>query len=140
VTPAALTASLVALTLFASARGGDDGGNELASLEGSSWTLVEGEGMTTPGRVMPTIEFDAGRVSGSGGCNRFTGSYEEEGEMLTLGMLAATRMACAEDVMRAETAYFSALESVASWSGTGDELVFSDSSGRTLLRYEAAMS
>jgi heat shock protein HslJ len=42
--------------------------------------------------------------------------------MLTLGMLAATQMACAEDVMRAETAYFSALESVASWSGTGDEL------------------
>jgi putative lipoprotein len=140
VTPAALTANLVALVLFASECGGDDGGDELASLDGSSWILVEGEGITIPGAVMPTIAFEAGRVSGSGGCNRFTGSYEEEGETLSLGMLASTRMACAEDVMRAETAYLSALESVSSWSGNRGELVLSDSSGRTLLRYEAGMS
>jgi heat shock protein HslJ len=55
-------------------------------------------------------------------------------------MLASTRMACAEDVMRAETAYLSALESVSSWSGNRGELVLSDSSGRTLLHYEAGMS
>jgi heat shock protein HslJ len=119
VTPAALTANLVALVLFASECGGDDEGDELASLDGSSWILVEGEGITIPGAVMPTIAFEAGRVSGSGGCNRFTGSYEEEGETLSLGMLASTRMACAEDVMRAETAYLPLSSRCRHGRGTG---------------------
>ena len=124
--------------LFVSACGGDDRGDEPASLDGSSWTLLEGEGITIPNDVTPTIAFESGRASGSGGCNRFTGTYDEEGAKLSLGMLVSTRMACAEDVMSAEAAYLSALESVSSWSATGGELVLSDSSGRRLLRYEAA--
>jgi heat shock protein HslJ len=108
---------------------------ERASLDGSSWTLVEGAGIATPDSVSLTIAFEAGRVSGSGGCNRFTGSYREEGTSISLGTLASTRMACAEEIMRAESAYFSALESASSWSATSDELVLADVSGRALLRY-----
>jgi heat shock protein HslJ len=104
-------------------------------LDGSSWTLVEGAGIATPDSVSLTIAFEAGRVSGSGGCNRFTGSYREEGTSISLGTLASTRMACAEEIMRAESAYFSALESASSWSATSDELVLADVSGRALLRY-----
>jgi heat shock protein HslJ len=108
---------------------------ERGSLDGSSWTLVEGEGITTPDNVSLTIAFEAGRVSGSGGCNRFTGSYQEEGARISLGTLASTRRACAEEIMRTESAYFSALESASSWSATSDELVLADVSGRALLRY-----
>ena len=134
----ALTASLLVFVLFASACGGDDSGDEPTSLDGSSWTLVEGEGITMPKDVTPTIAFESGTVSGSGGCNRFTGTYDEDGAKLSLGMLATTRMACAEDVMSAEAAYLSALESVSSWSAAGGELMLSDSSGQRLLRYETA--
>jgi heat shock protein HslJ len=51
-----------------------------------------------------TIAFAGGTASGSSGCNRFTGIYEEEGHSVSFGRLAATRMACADEVMTAERA------------------------------------
>lgn len=137
-TTAALTATLAGIVFFASACGGDDDAAEApASLDGSSWTLVEGIDIPIPDDVAMTIAFEAGRASGSGGCNRFMGSYEQDGESISLGRLASTRMACAEEVMSAERAYLSALESVTSWSATGGVLVLSDDSDQASLRYEA---
>lgn len=136
-TTLALTASVLAGVFLVSACGDEDNGDEPASLDGTSWTLVEGEGITIPDDGKMTIAFEAGKASGSGGCNRFTGSYEQDSESISLGRLASTRMACADEVMSAERAYHSALESVTSWSATGGVLVLSDSSGQALLRYEA---
>jgi heat shock protein HslJ len=65
------------------------------------------------------------------------GPYDQAGEQISLGRLASTRMACAEEIMSAERAYFSALESVSSWSATGGVLVLSGGSSQALLRYEA---
>jgi len=139
VTPAALSATFLAGIVFVASCGGDDDDTEApASLDGSSWTLVEGMDITIPDDVAMTIAFEAGRASGSGGCNRFTGSYEQDGESIFLGRVASTRMACDEEVMSAERAYLSALASVSSWSATGGVLVLSDSSDQALLRYEAS--
>jgi heat shock protein HslJ len=139
VTPTALSATLLAgIVFFASCGGEDDDAEAPASLDGSSWTLVEGMDVTIPDDVAMTIAFEAGRASGSGGCNRFTGSYEQDGDSISLDRVASTRMACDEEVMSAERAYLSALESVSSWSATGGVLVLSDSSDQALLRYEAS--
>jgi putative lipoprotein len=139
VTTAALSARLLAgIVFFASCGGEDDDAEAPASLDGSSWTLVEGMDVTIPDDVAMTIAFEAGRASGSGGCNRFTGSYEQDGESISLGRVASTRMACDEEVMSAERAYLSALESVTLWSATGGVLVLSDNSDQALLRYEAS--
>ena len=61
---------------------------------------------------------DDGQVSGSGGCNQFSGSYTVEGEALAIGPLAATLRACLapEGVGEQETAFFAALGRVATWS------------------------
>jgi heat shock protein HslJ len=136
-TTLAFIASILAGLFLVSGCGGDDDAEEPPSLDGTSWTLVEGTEITIPDDVEMTIAFEAGRASGSGGCNRFTGSYEQDRESISLGRLASTRMACAEEVMSAEQAYHSVLESVTSWSATGGVLVLSDSSGQALLRYEA---
>jgi heat shock protein HslJ len=138
VTPAVLTASFLAGIVFlASACGGGDDAEAPASLDGTSWKLVEGTSIAIPDDVEMTIAFEAGRASGSGGCNQFMGSYDQAGEQISLGRLASTRMACAEEIMSAERAYFSALESVSSWSATGGVLVLSGGSSQALLRYEA---
>jgi len=96
------------------------------------------EGISIPDNVALTIAFAAGRGSGSGGCNRFTGTYEEDGESISFGPLAATRMACVDEAMTAERAYFAALETVSSWSATDAELTLSNEDGDVLLRYEAS--
>ena len=65
-----------------------------------------------------------GRVAGSAGCNRFTASYSQDGEKVTLGGAAATRMMCAgpEGVMEQEARFLKALETVATGRFEGDSL------------------
>jgi hypothetical protein len=68
-TTLALTASLVACVFLVSACGGDDDAEAPASLDGTSWRLVEGTDITIPDDTEMTIAFEAARTSGSGGCN-----------------------------------------------------------------------
>jgi len=59
------------------------------------------------------VRFESdGRLSGSAGCNRYTGSWERDGARLSIGPLATTRMVCPPEVMDEESAFLSALESV----------------------------
>jgi heat shock protein HslJ len=74
-----------------------------------------------------TAEFaEDGTVSGSSGCNTYTGGYTLEADTVTIGPLASTRMACAEPegVMDQEQQYLAALESGATWSIRGGILEF----------------
>jgi heat shock protein HslJ len=43
-----------------------------------------------------------GKVGGHSGYNRFTGTYTQEDEALTMGQFATTRMACQPEVMERE--------------------------------------
>ena len=72
-----------------------------------------------------------GRVTGSGGCNRFFGPYALDGEQLAIGPLATTRMACFEPagVGEQEAAYLAALGRVATWSIREDRLQLRDPDG-----------
>ena len=98
-------------------------------LAGGEWVL-DGSGSKPP-----VLRFEAGRVSGSGGCNRFGGSYESSGDALTFSPLAATRMACAPDVMQAEQNFFAMLDRVRAMKLEGDALELRDASGATLARF-----
>lgn len=52
-----------------------------------------------------TVTFAAdGAVTGSTGCNTFSGRYEARGAGLTLGPLRMTRRGCPEEAMRREAA------------------------------------
>lgn len=65
-----------------------------------NWNLVELQGKAINpkefDRNQPALIIDLaeGRVSGSGGCNRLTGSLEPIGNRINFGPIAATRMAC----------------------------------------------
>ena len=62
------------------------------ALEGTQWRVVAIDGRAVPAAA--TIHFDGGRVTGSAGCNRFTGGWRMERDRLTLDRLALTRRAC----------------------------------------------
>ncbi|MBO6638268.1 MAG: META domain-containing protein [Roseitalea sp.] len=95
-------------------------------LSGSRWA--------SPDSDTAFVAFDAGTISGNGGCNNFTGSYEggEDGA-LTVGPLASTKMACEAEVMTAETAFLAALGSASAYSVEGDMLMLVDANGATVL-------
>jgi heat shock protein HslJ len=57
-----------------------------------------------------TADFTADAVSGSSGCNTYSGAYKLEGANVTIGPLASTRMACEQALMDQETAFLTALQ------------------------------
>lgn len=90
-------------------------------------------------RQVAQITFDGSnqRVSGSGGCNRITGSYQRTGDQLKIGPLAATRMACI-DASRGqlEARFLAALQATTSYSVSGNELILLDARGQTLAKLD----
>jgi heat shock protein HslJ len=62
-----------------------------------------------------SLMFEDGQVSGSGGCNRFHGSFTVDGKALTVGPVATTRMACEGDVMAQEGEFLRALQTARTW-------------------------
>jgi heat shock protein HslJ len=102
-------------------------------LAGGEWVLDGGGGKP------PVLRFEAGRVSGTGGCNRFGGSYESSGEALSFSPLAATRMACEPALMKSEQDFFAMLEQVRGMKLEGDALELRDQGGKTLARFTRRM-
>jgi copper homeostasis protein (lipoprotein) len=76
------------------------------------------------------------RIAGFGGCNRFTGTYQQNVDRLKFGKMAMTFMACPEE-METERDFVGALEQVRSWKILGDHLELFDSGGSLLARLEA---
>ncbi|HET9063560.1 MAG TPA: META domain-containing protein [Candidatus Binatia bacterium] len=72
-----------------------------------------------------SVRFSAdGKISGSAGCNDYTGSYSFSGQSLTIGETAATRKMCAqpEGVMKQERLFLNALAMVTLARVDGDLL------------------
>jgi heat shock protein HslJ len=68
----------------------------------------------------PTLRLSNGQVTGSSGCNTFTGSYKLTQERLEFGPLATTRMACEPAVMEQEARFLSILAAARSYSRYGN--------------------
>ncbi|HSV57975.1 MAG TPA: META domain-containing protein [Variovorax sp.] len=92
-------------------------------------------------RQSAQVMFDGGtkRVSGSGGCNRISGSYQRTGAQLKIGPLASTRMAC-QDAGRGqlEARFMAALQATTNYSIAGNELILLDDRGQTLAKLDGS--
>jgi heat shock protein HslJ len=89
-----------------------------------------------PAAIRVTMRFEAGRVSGSTGCNRFHGSYSRTGDGIGFDPLATTVRACPDDRMAIEGAFLACLARVDRVRLTGTTLELLDGS-RPLLRFVA---
>ncbi|MBS1111568.1 MAG: heat shock protein [Anaeromyxobacteraceae bacterium] len=81
-----------------------------------------------------TVSFQAGSVDGAAGCNRFRATYTREGNRLTVGPAATTRMQCGgEGVMEQERQFLAALESATTWAIDRDMLDLHRADGERVL-------
>ena len=77
-----------------------------------------------------------GGVSGFGGCNRYFGDAEIDGDKIRFGALGATRMACPAAVMDQESRFLAALELVRRWRVEPTGLLhLLDEDGVTVVRF-----
>lgn len=104
------------------------------------WKLIllnDTEIIVSDSQREPHIIFNAeNRVSGSDGCNSIMGSYLLEGDKLTFGEMAGTKMACAEGAEQTQ-AFNEALTKVATYSVHSDQLELRDATGLVLARFTA---
>jgi copper homeostasis protein (lipoprotein) len=82
------------------------------------------------------LHSEEGRVAGTGGCNRFSGTYEVEGSSISFGVMAMTRKGCLES-KDVDLALAAALEKTKSCRKTAHHIEFLDSEGSTVARFEA---
>ena len=109
-------------------------------LRNTTWTLTElGEVSveTADRQRTPNLTFagDAPRVTGSGGCNRISGSFQLDGDRLRFGPLAGTKMACANG-MEQERRFLRALSKVERYRIVGRRLELLDARGAVVARFE----
>jgi heat shock protein HslJ len=115
------------------------------SLEGTSWTATgvnNGSGGLESSTVTETVTADFAAdnvISGSSGCNTYTGTYSLSGtDGISITGVATTRMACEEPLMTLEGQYLAALESVATYSISGSTLTLRDAAGSMQVTYTLA--
>jgi heat shock protein HslJ len=113
------------------------------SLVGPNWVVsaydVSGTLRRSIAGSTVTITFATDRtVSGSGGCNTYSGKYSLTGDRLKLGRLAMTAMACLKPgVMEQEAAFVAALGRSTRVASSSGHLSLTDDSGTTQVALKA---
>jgi heat shock protein HslJ len=112
---------------------------EPATLAGTYWVATGiNDGREAVVSVLEGTEVTAvfdqdGEVSGSTGCNSYTGPFDTDGDALSIGPLAATEVFCEdpEGVMEQEQAFLAAMENVVVYELEDDRLTLRDADGAT---------
>jgi len=110
-----------------------------ATIDRTSWkvTHLGGEPVDITGMPLePYLDLRPGRFefSGSDGCNRVVGTYQQEGDRLRFRVAAVTRIGCPEG-NAVSRAFSDALSATEAWIVTEEQLELLDDRGRVLARF-----
>lgn len=109
----------------------------LNKLQGTTWVLQEINGVKIESQTptnLPSIQFSSENVSGSDGCNRFTGGYAVKAKEIKLSQMASTAMAClsATDL---PNKFNDSLSKVTHYEASKNDLQLIDANKNTLLKF-----
>lgn len=92
-----------------------------AMLPGTTWTVVSVGGEFVDATNPPTMDFAAdGALSGTTGCNQFSGTYTVDGSTLTVSPLNMTMMLCEGPVGDGEALFAPAIQGATAWAIDAD--------------------
>lgn len=105
-----------------------------AQITGAIWRVAQVEGVTVPdvGKTRFVMAGD-GTLSTTVGCNSMRGQATVKDTAVTIGALAATRMACDPALMDLEVRYARALSAVRSYVAEGRTLRLLSADGAVLV-------
>lgn len=118
------------VTLTACSFGSDDADD----LPDSQWVLESLGGANALDDVLVTMELaEDGNLFGSGGCNRYTGTWESGSDnALTLRLGGMTLIGCPDDINNQEQAFLEALAATDTFRLEDNTLTLRDASGDTV--------
>jgi heat shock protein HslJ len=114
-------------------------------LVGTSWQLLSynngtgGLASALAGTSISAVFGEDGTLAGSAGCNNYTARFEVDGDQITIGPAATTRMMCnePEGIMEQETQFLLALQSAKRFAIEADRLTLFDESGTKAVEFQA---
>ncbi|WP_299885826.1 YbaY family lipoprotein [uncultured Ruegeria sp.] len=108
-----------------------------AVLENTVWTAVLLDGAPIETDRRPELSFvSGGAFSGSGGCNRFSGTAEISGNRIEFPEnMAATLMACPPPLDEVERQFFKGLQRVTTYAAQGNALALLDANGEPVVEF-----
>jgi heat shock protein HslJ len=102
-------------------------------LDGTAWVLDRLGDAAAPEVPTVTLRFEGGRLSGSDGCNRYTGGYAaRDGSFSVAPGLASTKMACPPDATATARAWGEVLASALAYRIADDRLELLGPGGKRL--------
>jgi heat shock protein HslJ len=108
---------VLAIGACSSSAGASSAPSASATLSGTAWTATSVGGAFVDANSPPTMDFGAdGKVSGTTGCNQYSGTYEVDGNEIAVGPLAMTMMLCEGSVGEQETLFGPALQGATTWA------------------------
>jgi heat shock protein HslJ len=111
------------------------------TLIGPAWILASyvkaGVSTAVPPGITADAVFKTAVVSGSSGCNAYTGPYTAQGSTIKAGPFAATQMACPGPSGDVEQAFIAGMANAATYTATADSLTLYDPSGAATLVFKA---
>ena len=132
-------AALVPLLLVAGCNSTDGSAGNARAVETGRWILTSyrtaGGLRVVPAGVTADATFKDGTVSGSGGCNGYSGTCTVSGSTLNIRDVNATMMACDGPRSEVEQAYLAALPTAAAFTVTAGKLTILDGTGAVILEY-----
>jgi len=128
-----VAASVVALVIASSA-----GAAGSSDLTGHVWLLTSLSGKGPVPGTSPTMEFASSKVSGSTGCNSYSGGYTAGLRTLRVNQPIATTMkACSPAISAQEKSFLAMLDKVRRYAVRGDALTLRGSAGNQLATLKA---
>ncbi|MCB0114585.1 MAG: META domain-containing protein [Caldilineaceae bacterium] len=113
---------------------------EPTSLVDVNWVECPESGCGEPAgesTIYRTIAFsDDNLVSGQSGCNRYFNTYLLDGNEITFGIFALTRMHCGDDAMAEEEAFLEVLQRAEKYEINADTLALYTADGVLLTSFE----
>ena len=108
------------------------------TLDGTSWILVTLNGQPALKDTTVTLNFAAGKVAGSDGCNNYSGTYTADGTNIKFNQpMAGTMMACPDPIMKQADAYQQVLGQASTYQADAKQLSLYDASGKELAVFNA---
>lgn len=103
-------------------------------LDGTAWKLLHYRKTRVSEGITITAIFEKGTMSGSSGCNSYSGTYQIDGSEITISSIVITLMACMDpaEVMEIEGMYQAWLMDAQTFELADEQLMIFRSDGEAL--------
>jgi len=105
---------------------------KLANLDGKAIQTREGQRMASL-----TLSSEESRARIATACNSGSAAFTVDGKKLKFDVAMSTKMACEQDRMQEESAFFKVIENTASYEIKGEILELHDAAGKLLASFHA---